>query len=364
MKIPRFQRSRFFPGAAGALSLFLGAAVPGWAQTTVATNPVGYITLTVTGTGGTEPSALSFLGLGLTQPAKVQSTLSSASGAVITDTQATWTDNEYNGANGNFYVELTSGSGVGLTSQIIATTASTQSLTLAENLSAYITSGVSYAVRPNWTVASVFGATNSAGLGGGSATTADQILVYNSLTQQYTTYYYKTTTFPPNSGTGWRTTASTSADASGDPFNPYDGILIRRYQSSNLAVTLPGAVKIGTSDLPVNAGLNILGNVYPGGTFTLGTSGLYTGSTASGVSGGSSTTADQVLIYNAVSGTYSTYYYKTTAFPPSSGTGWRSTASTSADASGTALPVGGSILIKRLANSSFEWVAPQPFTLQ
>ena len=346
----------------GAASLLPFGSVQ--AQTaTATTTPVGYITLSVAGTNGTAASALSFLGLGMVQPSAFQGNLESASGSTIVDNDATWTDNQYNGANGGYYVELTSGTGVGLTSQITATSGSGKSLTLADNLSAYVTNGVTYTIRKNWTLAALFGAKDESGLGGGSATTADQVLVYNSLAQAYTTYYYKSIAFPPGSGTGWRTTASSSVDVSTVPFNPYDGILIRRYQSASLSIPLVGAVKTGTSDLPLNPGLNILSNVYPSGTFTLGTCGLYTGNSTTGLAGGSSTTADQVQIYDQTSGTYSTYYYKTSAFPPGSGTGWRSTASTTSDASTTPIPFGASILIQRTINSAFEWVAPQPFTL-
>ncbi len=349
----------------GAVSLSLLPVGSSQAQTTATTTPVGYITLGVTGTGGTASSATSFIGLGMVQASSFQGNLEAVTANTIFDNQATWTEGQYNGTNGSYYVELTSGSGVGLTSQITATSAANKSLTLADDLSAYVTNGVTYTIRKNWTLALLFGPNNEAGLGAGTSSSADQILVYNSLTAAYTTYYYKAAgTFPPGSGSGWRTSTSATVDASSAPFNPYDGILIRRYQSANLSIPLVGAVKTGTSDLPVNPGTNILSNVYPSGNFTLGTSGLYTGDPTTGLNAGTSSSADQVLIYDPVSAAYTTYYYKAAGtFPPGSGSGWRTSTSATVDASSTALPVGGSILIRRTYNSAFEWVAPQPFTL-
>ena len=219
-----------------------------------------------------------------------------------------------------------------------------------------------YTIRKNWTLTTVFGKNDESGLAQGASTTADEVLVYNSATGVYATYYYKNTSLPPGSGTGWRSVNSSATDVSDSAyFKPSDGILIQRFASSPVAITLVGAVKLGTSDIPVNTGLNILGNVYPGGTFTLGTSGLYTGSATTGLVGGTTTSADTVLIYDPSSKAYSTYYYKTST-PPGSGTGWRSILSSATPVDTTPIPVGASILVQRQASAGvFEWVAPQPF---
>lgn len=336
--------------AAVGISLSLGQFAT--AQTTVATDPVGFTTLSVAGTNNASSSALSFIGLSMTQPVALQGTLESASGGTVVDDNATWTDNQFNGTANAHYIELISGSGAGLMARITGTSASGKSLTLAMDLSSYITSGTSYRIRKNWTIASVFGAANESGLAGGTATTADQILVYNATTQQYTTYYYKTTGL---GGTGWRTTASTSAPAGDNALNPTDGIIIKRQQASAVNVTLAGAVKLGQTAYPIVTGLNVLSNVYPSGNLTLGNSGLL----ASGLAGGTATTADQVQIYDSAAGAYKTYYYKTTGL---GGTGWRSTASTTTDASNTVIPPGQSIIVQRTSSRpAFTWTAPQPF---
>ena len=168
------------------VALFAFASL-GLAQT-VATDPVGFITLNVQGTGGTVPSALSFLGLAFTQPVSYQATLASASGTTLTDSSASFTGTSggFNGTTGAFYIELTTGTGAGRTSQITGNT--TNTITTANDLSSFVTAGTGYKIRPNWTLATVFGSTNQAGLFGGTKTSADQVLVYNATTALYTTY--------------------------------------------------------------------------------------------------------------------------------------------------------------------------------
>jgi hypothetical protein len=118
------------------------------------------------------------------------------------------------------------------------------------------------------------------------------------------------------------------------------GIIIKRKQSGDLNVKLFGAVKMGDTAIDVRAGLSVIGNVYSTDTFTLGNSGLYTGASSTGLAGGSSVTADQVLIYNGTG--YQTYYYKTTP----GGTGWRSVADFFADPQ-IRFPAGTSLVVKR-----------------
>jgi len=347
---------RSFTSIAAALFVALSLAVGSSSAQTVATDPVGFLTLNVKGTtgfpGGTT-SALSFVGLSMAPLVAYQASLSSASGNTLVDSSATWTDNQFNGATNNYYVELLTGTGAGITSQITGTSASGKSITTADNLSSFVTAGTTYRIRKNWTLAALFGPNNESGLGGGTSTTADEILVLNQSTGVYTTYYYKTSGV---GGTGWRSTASTSTDVSlSGFFKPTDGILIRRHQSADLGVPLVGAVKLGQTSIPIGIGLNIVSNPYPSGTLTLANSGLL----GSGIGQGTSTTADLIQVLNPATGIYTTYYYKNSGV---GGTGWRSTNSTSVDESNAALPFGTSFIVQRKVNSSFRWIMPQPFT--
>jgi uncharacterized protein (TIGR02597 family) len=333
-----------------ALCVLAGGITVAFAQT-VTTDPVGFLALTVYGPASTGGSADTFLGLSFTQPVSYQATFSSASGMTLTDSSSTWSDDQFNGANGQYYVELITGPGAGRMSNITATSGSGHSITTADDLSSFVSAGTGYKIRKNWTVASVFGPNDESGLAGGTLVTADQILVYSTATQQYSTYYYKTSGI---GGTGWRSTNSTSIDASNTPFLPTDGIIVVRHTAGNVTFSLAGAVKLGQTALPVAPGTNLLSNVYPSGTLTLGSSNLV----GSGLTGGTLVSADQVLIYNNSTNQYDTYYYKTSGL---GGTGWRSTASTSVDASNAPIPFGASIIVQRVNPGSFTWVVPQPF---
>lgn len=321
-------------------------------STSVATDPVGFIAVTATGTAANS-SGLSFLGFSFTRAVEYQGIVAAASGVTLIDSNAVWADNQFNAPNGTYYLELTSGKGAGLTANITATSAANKSVTLAVDLSAYTSAGTSYKIRKNWSVAALFGPNNEAGLQGGTATTADQVLVYNPATRSYTIYYYKTTGL---GGIGWRTTASTVADASGATFSPSDGIIIRRQQPSSVTLSVAGAVKLGPTAIPIATGLNIVSNVHATDTLTLANSGLL----ASGLNGGTAATADLIKVYNSNAGIFNVYYYNTDA--TDGGIGWRSTASQSADASATVLPAGASVIVQRVNNAApFTWSVPQPF---
>jgi uncharacterized protein (TIGR02597 family) len=329
------------------------AATSLFAQTTATTDPVGFITLNVAGTGGAGQSALSLVGLGLTRTVEYQGAAESFGTNTLTDNDATWTDNQFNGANGAYFVEIVSGAAAGTTYDISATTAASKTITTSQNLAAGIAAGVNFKIRKHWTIASVFGPANEGGLQGGTSSTADQVLLYNGST--YDTFYYSTGGL---TGTGWRKAGAGAADQAGVVIYPEEGVLTLRKQSAGVGLVVMGAVKTGQTSIPVFAGLNVLGNIYAA-SMTLADSGLYTGSSTTGVLGGTSSTADQVLLYNGA--TYDTYYYSTGGL---TGTGWRKAGSGATDFSATVIPVGSSLLIQRKAGTPFNWVAPQhPATL-
>jgi uncharacterized protein (TIGR02597 family) len=340
--------------AFGTAILILAICLPLRAQVTTDTS--GFLTLHIRGTGGTASSALSFIGLSLTRPVEFQGNLEAIGPSTVTDDNANWTDDQFNGANGQYYLEITSGRYAGVMTDILDTSGSTKTLTIADNYKGLVTAGATYKIRKHWTVASIFGATNQVGLGGGTSVTADQILIYDPSTGLYTTYYYKTTA--AFGGVGWRSLASTSIDESNAKIDLTKGIVIKRKQPTDLNPKLFGAVKLGYTAIHVKAGLNILGNAYASDTLTLGNCGLYTGDPDTGLAGGTSVSADRVLTYDGSA--YQTYYYKTNA--AFGGVGWRSVASTFVDASNTVIPAGSSLLVQRVnGRPDLLWYAVQPF---
>src|SRR5881397_2267644 len=91
-------KQAFCASAAVVLSIFSLVA-----QAQVVTPPSGFITLTIRGTGGATSSRLSFLGLSMTRPVEyqgyVEAVSAPAAGAtLLTDNDANWTDNQFNGA--------------------------------------------------------------------------------------------------------------------------------------------------------------------------------------------------------------------------------------------------------------------------
>lgn len=332
------------------VAIFVGILAVANAQTTtVTTDPVGCITLTVAGSGGVTNQALTYSGLGLANAVAYQGTVSAIGTNTLTCGGAGWTDNQFNGANGSYYVEITSGSNAGITTDITATTASNQTVATTDDLSALVAAGSdTFRIRPHWTLGAVFGATNQAGLSGGTSTSADQILLWNG--NGYDTYYYQTGGF---GGTGWRKAGKPTVNASGTRIEPDQGLIIIRKKSSAVALLLQGSVKTGQSSIPVNQGINVIGNIYAA-NMTLSSSSLYTGSSSTGVSGGTSTSADQILLWNGNG--YDTYYYQTSGF---GGTGWRKGGAPTNDASATVIPLGSSIVVQRQSAPAFDWVAPQ-----
>lgn len=331
-----------------AAGVVLTSATSIFAQTTATTDPVGFITLNATGTGGGGAPTLSFRGLGMTRAVEYQGSAETVGTNTLVDNEATWTDNQFNGANGAFFVEITGGPRAGTTYDIQTTTAATKTLTLAQNLGSGITAPVSFKVRKHWTIATVFGPNNEGGLGGGDATTADQILVQNGAA--YDTYYYQTT---GAGGVGWRKLGVPDTDASGTVLFPEEGLIVKRKQSSAANVALLGAVKMGQTSVPIVSGNNLIANVYAA-NMTLADSGLYTGDPATGIAAGSVTSADQVLTWNGA--TYDTYYYQSLGL---GGTGWRKAGAPTIDASAAVIPVGSSVILKRKIPTGFNWVVPQ-----
>src|SRR3954465_4732152 len=95
-------------------AVLLGLTPSAGAQT-VSTDPVGFMTLPVNAAGAAGGKAISFRALGLARPVEAQGIASAISGNPLNSptpdsisvTSPGWTTNQFNGANGKYYVELT-----------------------------------------------------------------------------------------------------------------------------------------------------------------------------------------------------------------------------------------------------------------
>ena len=336
----------------GLLLVALAAGVV-FAQTAGNSDPAGFLSVTVNGTGGAGPNRITYLGLGLTRPVAYQRTASVIGTNSITDSGASWTVDQFAAGNGPHFVEITSvngstsATGVGTTYGITSNTANT--LTLTSNLAAGIIAPVGYKIRKQWTIASVFGPNNESGLQGGTAVTADLVQLWNGASLE--SYYYQTTP-----SVGWRRVGDTATDMGGTVIPFYSAVVITRQQSTNLIFVLNGTVKTGQTAIPIVVGDNYVGNVYP--TYlTLATSRLYTGKAATGLSGGDAASADQVRIWNG--SIFDIYYFQTTGV---GGTGWRKVGAPSTDAGNTVIAESSGFIVNRRNSPNFNWVVPETLT--
>jgi uncharacterized protein (TIGR02597 family) len=352
MQLPQPSLRALAVTAACSLVAVLSPAL--FAQTAT-TDPVGFITLSVPGNGGSG-SSIAITGLGLTRPIEYQGSAEAVGANSLTDNEATWTDNQFNGANGEFFVEITSGPGAGVTANITGTNAQTKTITTAESLQGVAAQGVTFKIRKHWTLSSVFGAdAANLNIAGGTATTADQVLLWNGT--GYDTYYFQTSGI---GGVGWRKSGAPTVDQASLKIFPEEGVTIKRKQQTAANIVLMGAVKLGPTSVAVDNGISVIGNVYASG-MTLASSGLHDANDdpAKGVAGGTVTSADQVLIWNGTG--YDTYYFQTSGI---GGVGWRKSGAPTVDASNTPVPVGSAVTIKRKFATGFNWIVPQhPATL-
>jgi len=259
---------------------------------------------------------------------------------------ATITDDAYNGAAGTHMIEVTSdGANKGLNTQIIDSLATGSEVVLNDALPAGVADGSTVRITKLRTISEAFGATNSAGLTAGSATTADLVLLPTSA--GYDQYFYSSGGF---AGVGWRKVGGGSTNQAAVGFYPTDGFMILARTAKSITVT--GEVKVGGTMVLLETGNNFVANLCPVNAAgdspsaegrTLGNCGLYTGSSETGILGTTSAnTADQVLIWNG-SG-YSQYFYSTGGF---AGIGWRLVGGGSTDRSGVALPDGAFLVLRR-----------------
>ncbi len=314
----------------------------------VTTNPVGYVTITINGTGGQGTEAFSYLGVPMHHEANFRGAITAKADNSITCNNAAWTANAY--ANTHF-VMILSGDNTGMSATITANTADT--LTTAENLSSVLTGNEQFAIHKYTTIADVFGADNSAGLKASDGPgTADNILVQTG-SNSFNTYYYKNAGLI--GGTGWRSAASSSVDASGTIIPHGSGIIAVRGESADLKVSVMGSVFPEDVVTPVEQGFNWKTASLP---VDVTLAGFFGANNEAGLKGSDGPgTADNVLVFDR-SGNITTYYYKNAGLI--GGTGWRSAASSSTDQADTVIAAPGSMFMIRRIDTAFNLTEKSP----
>ena len=268
----------------------------------------------------------------------------------ITDTSSTWADNDY--TNGLYFIEFLGGPNAGLIDDVKGASASTHQVWIATDNHLLLGASTGYKIYPHWTIGTVFGPADESGLKKGSATTADQINIFNPLTQLFTTYFYSS---GGAIGVGWRSSGST--DRQNTKLFLDQGFVVGRLEGTNLLVKLIGGVKLGPTIEPIGQLNNLAGNVYATSVMTLTNSNLLNSDPTKSLTGGSATTADQVSIFNPATGLFTSYFWSTGG---AVGIGWRSSGST--DRGSTPIALGQSLLIVRKApRAAINWYVPAPY---
>ena len=336
-------------GLTATAALLAAATAP--AQSVV-TDPVGFTTLTV----AAKPAStrgFTYLSLNMFRPTAFRSVVptggvsAAGSNTVLTFPANSFTASQFAGASGAFFLEITNGTGAGVLVNISSNTANT--ITLAEDVAALLTAGTStIKVRPHWTFATAFGATNSAGFQGGFiAPLADNVSLLNPLTGGFASYYY-------NSTQG-KWLDSNNVDASNVVIPPDYGIQVERKATSAFSFTVVGEVKLGSTEVTVGGGnsagnYTLAPNPYPLASRPLSSIGLYTGNNATGFQGGVILPlADNLSVLNSATGGYTTYYYNTTQGK------WLD--SNNVDSSNVTIPEGAAVLLfRRIWSPGFQLV--------
>lgn len=275
------------------------------AAETAYTTPVGYVTQALA------PNQFNLVGVTVHNPTVAAGIIDAESSSSITDSEVNFSTLLEAGAT--YILELPNG----VIQEITAWSGSV--LTTPGDISgSVVPSTTTYKIRKADTIASVFGATNGAGLtpsADGDLTTCDLVQIYNG--SGFDTIYY----FNDGEGTeGWYDDANNPA--ADKPIVYADGIFVKRVAGSSINLVVDGEIKTTPTSGVLGAGFNYLNGVAPAG-LTLGNSNLQAFLTAS--PDGDLSACDTVLLPSG--GAYTTCYY----FNDGSTTGWYDDANNAAE---------------------------------
>ena len=272
---------------------------PAWAVAESVTESFVATATTIQASGNSAPR-VSYFALQMITPARYAGTVTAFAPGRMSDANAVWIQNQFNGSNGLFYVEFDSGAMADITS----TDASTKTLSFAGNLPSPIAAGNAYRIRRHFTLADLFGANNDAGLlPGQNAAQADNVLLHMPQTQQTHTIFYSSVP----GFTGWYFDNYVPAGATA--IYPEQGVMVRRKGPQNLTLYLNGPTKEGTTMAPIFSGFNLVGTLKSKKALKLSELNLYTGNPSTGMAGASNPSSGDNLIMIRPDSTTTTFFY-------------------------------------------------------
>lgn len=343
------------PLYAAAASLALAPAHLN-AQTTVATDPVGFTTVTITPGNGTARRQ-TMMSIPLLDAASVSGlssgTISGVTSNSIVVSNAGWTAGALSQPSEPYVIQITSGTAAGrffLIASSAATGGASGSAALANTATSVFISPIdSLQVSNDLPAAGVaegntfklfacdtlswFGSPATTGvLGGTSPNNSDNVTV--TINGTPTTYYYRTTS------SNW-VRSGLNSSASNVALVPNIGLAYNRLSSNALSFVTTGQVPVTNRVAPIrNSGTTVLSQYWPVAT-TLKNLGLQ--DLAGWVKGTNQVSTDNVIV--VAGGTPSTYY--------NNGTNWRRFPLTG-NQDGVQIPVGAAVqVVKKGTNAGY-----------
>lgn len=257
--------------------------------TTATTTPVGYETLALT-------TGFNYMGLRLHN-----STILAGEVTGISASQLTATGVDFNAAlteaATTYILEFENASGN--ITQVLGSAAGDTTLTLGEDLTTFVTVGDKFRIRKADTLASVFGATNTAGFAAGFFGPGGADLVYVPDGAGDFDIYYFDDGIP-----GWADFEGNAVDPALIPLVYTDSLVISA--TSELSLTVDGEVKTKAVNYGLASGFNYLGSVFPVGSTLASAFGATPASLDTGFFGPGG--ADLVYIPDGL-GDFTIYYY-------------------------------------------------------
>ena len=333
-------------------SLATSFALPSVKAQTATTDPVGFVTISVTpGTGSAKKNTLFSVPLMEVESitGQVSGVITGVTATTISNSSAGWAAGALSQPATPYLIQITSGTAEGRLFLIASSANTGGAISGTPNTSTAVTvSSVdsaqtdlttlgivvgtdTYKIYACDTLSSFFGTPASTGIQGGtSPNNADTIVAI--VNGSASTYFYSTT------ASRWARSALGSPDASNVPLLPYYGIQYSRISTAPWSRTVTGSVPVDPRKVAVkNSGNTILSQFWPVDS-TLATSGLSAVVTA----GANANTADTVRLTSA--GSVNTYFFD--------GTNWKRQALGSPLANDTPIPIGTAMQIFRRGAAS------------